>query len=49
VTAVDAFEAAFDRALAARGPFLLEIDMTAIGPYAEAFGGPPAGAAGKAG
>jgi acetolactate synthase-1/2/3 large subunit len=49
VTAVDAFEAAFDRALAARGPFLLEIDMTAIGPYAEPFGGPPAGAAGKAG
>jgi acetolactate synthase I/II/III large subunit len=46
VAVVDAFESALDRALAARGPQLIEIDMTAIGPFAEPFGGPPAGAAG---
>ncbi len=40
------FEATFDRAMARPGPTLIEIDMLAIGPYAEAFGGPPAGAAG---
>jgi acetolactate synthase-1/2/3 large subunit len=48
VAVVDEFERAFDRALAEPGPYLIEIDMTAIGPYAEPFGGPPAGAAGKA-
>lgn len=47
IAAVDAFEQAFDRALAAGGPHMIEIDMTAIGPYAEPFGGPPAGAAGR--
>jgi acetolactate synthase I/II/III large subunit len=48
VAAIDDFEATFDRAMARPGPTLLEIDMLAIGPYAEAFGGPPAGAAGGA-
>ncbi len=41
------FAAALDRALLASGPQLLEVDMTAIGPFAEAFAGPPAGAAGS--
>ena len=36
------------RALAERGPQLVEVDMTAIGPFAESFAGPPAGAAGSA-
>ncbi|RAI43828.1 thiamine pyrophosphate-binding protein [Rhodoplanes roseus] len=46
VGAVEEFEPAFSRALEAKGPILLEVDMTAIGPFAEPFGGPPAGAAG---
>jgi acetolactate synthase I/II/III large subunit len=33
--------------LSAAGPQLLEVDMTAIGPFAESFAGPPAGAAGS--
>ncbi|MDQ7261836.1 thiamine pyrophosphate-binding protein [Paracoccus sp. PS-1] len=41
------FEAAFDAAIAADGPQVIEIDMCAIGPFAETFAGPPAGAAGK--
>ena len=48
VSSVEMFAAAFDEALARPGPTLIEIDMLAIGPYAEAFGGPPAGAAGGA-
>ena len=36
-----------DRALAADGPMLVEVDMCAIGPFAQPFAGPPAGAAGK--
>jgi acetolactate synthase-1/2/3 large subunit len=48
VAAVDTFGQVFDRALAQPGPFLIEIDMVAIGPFAEPFGGPPAGAAGTA-
>jgi acetolactate synthase I/II/III large subunit len=40
------FEATLDRALSRRGPQLIEIDMTAIGPFAESFAGPPAGAVG---
>lgn len=47
VSALDAFEAALDDALAAEGPQLIEVDMIAIGPFAEAFAGPPAGAAQK--
>lgn len=47
VDAVEAFEATLQEALAAEGPRLIEVDMCAIGPFAEAFAGPPAGAAGK--
>ena len=45
---IEDFTAAFDAAMAKPGPHLVEVDMTAIGPYATAFGGPPAGAAGGA-
>ncbi|MGI6853791.1 thiamine pyrophosphate-binding protein [Mesorhizobium sp. 1B3] len=41
------FPAILDEALAAKGPRLIEIDMCAIGPFSEAFAGPPAGAAGN--
>jgi acetolactate synthase-1/2/3 large subunit len=43
---VEHFPTALDRALAAPGPQLIEIDMVSIGPFAESFAGPPAGAAG---
>lgn len=42
---VGAFAPVFDAALAMAEPVLIEIDMTAIGPFAEPFAGPPAGAA----
>ncbi|MEW5422742.1 thiamine pyrophosphate-binding protein [Amorphus sp. 3PC139-8] len=45
---IDAFADAFDAALKVEGPIVLEVDMVAIGPFADAFAGPPAGAAGKA-
>jgi acetolactate synthase-1/2/3 large subunit len=45
---VEDFAPALDRALAASGPQLVEVDMVAIGPFAEAFAGPPAGAASSA-
>lgn len=48
VDRVDAFAPTLDRALAMPGAVLLEVDMTAIGPFAQPFGGPPAGAAGGA-
>jgi acetolactate synthase-1/2/3 large subunit len=41
------FAAALDAAIAAPGPQLVEVDMLAIGPFAESFSGPPAGAAGN--
>ncbi|WP_372621680.1 thiamine pyrophosphate-binding protein [Falsiroseomonas sp.] len=41
------FPAALDAALAAPGPHMIELDMIAIGPFAESFAGPPAGAAGS--
>jgi acetolactate synthase I/II/III large subunit len=47
VGSVLAFADALDAALAAEGPQLLEVDMCAIGPFAESFSGPPAGAAGN--
>ncbi len=47
VADVKNFAAALDRALAVQGPCLIEIDMTAIGPFSQSFAGPPAGAAGK--
>ena len=46
VSDVAEFPAALDAALAASGPQMIEIDMIAIGPFAESFAGPPAGAAG---
>jgi acetolactate synthase-1/2/3 large subunit len=48
VSRIAEFEAALDRALSASGPQLVEVDMVAIGPFAESFAGPPAGAAGSA-
>jgi acetolactate synthase I/II/III large subunit len=48
VSHVDHFPAALDRALLARGPQIVEVDMQAIGRFAESFAGPPAGAAGSA-
>ncbi len=47
VSRVEDFAAALDKALAADGPVMLEIDMTSIGPFAAQFAGPPAGAAGS--
>jgi len=44
---VDQFESVFDCALASDGPCVVEVDMAAIGPFAEAFSGPPAGSAGS--
>jgi acetolactate synthase I/II/III large subunit len=46
VARIEDFDSAFAEALASRGPRMIEIDMTAIGPFAESFAGPPAGAAG---
>ena len=46
---VSTFEDALTQAIAADGPVLIEVDMIAIGPFAEPFAGPPAGAAQKAG
>ena len=43
-----AFAGALDRALARPGPCMVEVDMAAIGPFAQSFAGPPAGAAGSA-
>lgn len=48
VDRIEDFAAAFDRALATPGAVMLEVDMTAVGPFAQPFGGPPAGAAGGA-
>ncbi|MCB1407053.1 MAG: thiamine pyrophosphate-binding protein [Rhodobacteraceae bacterium] len=44
---VSQFAATLDAALQAEGPRLIEVDMVTIGPFAESFSGPPAGAAGK--
>jgi acetolactate synthase-1/2/3 large subunit len=41
------FAEALDAAIAAPGPQMIELDMIAIGPFAESFAGPPAGAAGS--
>lgn len=48
VSAIEDFAAIFDQSLSVRGPALVEVDMVAIGPFATAFAGPPAGAAGGA-
>jgi acetolactate synthase-1/2/3 large subunit len=47
VSRAEDFAAALDRALAMPGPCMVEVDMVAIGPFAESFAGPPAGAAGS--
>ncbi len=47
VARVEDFPAALDDALATPGPRMIEVDMVAIGPFAESFAGPPAGAAGS--
>jgi acetolactate synthase-1/2/3 large subunit len=47
VAEVEKFAAALDEAIAAPGPRMIEMDMVAIGPFAESFAGPPAGAAGS--
>jgi acetolactate synthase I/II/III large subunit len=46
IARIEDFASAFTDALASRGPRMIEIDMVAIGPFAENFAGPPAGAAG---
>jgi len=47
ITKIAAFSSALRRALDSPGPSLIEIDMVAIGPFRQAFAGPPAGAAGE--
>ena len=48
VSKVQDFAGALDKALAHPGPIMLEVEMTKIGPFADQFAGPPAGAAGGA-
>lgn len=47
ITKIAEFGSAFQSALASPGPCMIEIDMVAIGPFRQAFAGPPAGAAGE--
>ena len=47
IARIEDFEPALDRAIAAAGPQMIEVDMTAIGPFGQKFAGPPAGAAGQ--
>jgi acetolactate synthase I/II/III large subunit len=47
VSRIEDFPAAFDATMGRKGPALVEVDMCAIGPFAESFAGPPAGAAGS--
>lgn len=47
VADVGDFASLLDAALGAAGPQLVEIDMCTIGPFAQSFAGPPAGAAGN--
>ncbi|QXT38240.1 thiamine pyrophosphate-binding protein [Gymnodinialimonas ceratoperidinii] len=48
VSDIEAFAETFDATLDRKGPMVVEVDMIAIGPFAESFAGPPAGAAGSA-
>jgi acetolactate synthase-1/2/3 large subunit len=41
VDSIAAFERALDAALAAPGPAIVEVNMTALGPFAKPFAGPP--------
>jgi acetolactate synthase-1/2/3 large subunit len=47
IARIEEFEPALNRAIAAVGPQMIEVDMTAIGPFGQKFAGPPAGAAGQ--
>ncbi|MCY6379756.1 thiamine pyrophosphate-binding protein [Hoeflea prorocentri] len=47
VERIEDFVAAVDGAADRSGPVMVEVDMISIGPFAEAFAGPPAGAAGS--
>lgn len=47
VARIEEFPDALDATMDRSGPALVEVDMTAIGPFAESFAGPPAGAAGS--
>lgn len=47
VIAIENFADTFDDTLDSNGPVMVEVNMTSIGPFAEAFAGPPAGAAGQ--
>jgi acetolactate synthase I/II/III large subunit len=47
ITKIAEFRSVFQSALASAGPTMIEIDMVAIGPFRQAFAGPPAGAAGE--
>lgn len=46
VERIEDFPATMDASLDQTGPLMIEIDMISIGPFAESFAGPPAGAAG---
>ena len=45
---VSKFSGVLDEAMSQKGPVMLEVEMTKIGPFAAQFAGPPAGAAGGA-
>jgi acetolactate synthase I/II/III large subunit len=47
ITKIDDFAGALQRALAAPGPRMIEVDMVSVGPFQQRFAGPPAGAAGQ--
>lgn len=47
VERIEDFPATLDATMTGSGPAVVEVDMTAIGPFAESFAGPPAGAAGS--
>lgn len=46
VARIEDFPQALDDTLGQSGPAVVEVDMVSIGPFAESFAGPPAGAAG---
>ncbi|MFV1874825.1 thiamine pyrophosphate-binding protein [Nioella sp.] len=46
VDRIEDFPQALDATLGRDGPAVVEVDMISIGPFAESFAGPPAGAAG---
>jgi acetolactate synthase-1/2/3 large subunit len=41
VDSISGFDAALAAALSAPGPAIVEVDMTALGPFAKPFAGPP--------